>query len=192
MNNNLDEVYNEKYFHDGALYQLRPAKKAFNTFVLSNGIVVGLFQGNRGTHPDLDFVVKILRKGHDEKPEPPIHTYWVVDLMIKFHHYPQEVKAILDYYINFYDTCKPFETVQERNSYVPKTPSVIMRTYGNLDVFHTLPMDYIAMVVELFSLCEKRNEDAYMFRDILHILKAYVDGNADYMKVIKASMPLSH
>ena len=191
MSNNLDKVYNEKYFHDGSLYQLRPAKKAFNTFVLSNGIVVGLFQGNRGSRPDLDFVVKILRKGNDEKPEPPIHTYWVVDLMIKSHHYPLEVKSILDYYIDFYNVCKPFESVQERNSYVPKTPSIILNKYGNLDVFHTLPMDYIAMVVELFSLCEKRNEGAYMFRDILYLLKDYVDGKADYMKVIKASMPLS-
>lgn len=191
MSDNLDEVYNEKYFHDDSLYQLKPAKKAFKTFVLSNGIVVGMFQGNRGSHPDLDFVVKILRKGKNERPEPPIHTYWVVDLMIKSHHYPQEVKAILDYYISFYDNCSPFATVQERDSYIPRTPLHIMNTYGNLNVFRTLPMDYIALVIELFSLCEKQNENAYMFRDILHLLKDYIDGNADYMKVIKASMPLS-
>lgn len=187
----IEFEYNEKYFHDGALHQLRPAKKAFKTFILSNGIVVGMFQGNRGSHPDLDFVVKILRDGKDERPEPPIHTYWVVDLMIKSHHYPQEVKDILDYYIRFYDDCSPFESVEERNAYEPRTPSFIMATYGNLNVFRTLPMDYIAMVIELFSLCEKRNEGAYMFRNILHILKDYVDGNADYMNVIKASMPLS-
>lgn len=191
MKSNSFEIYNEKYYHDGSLYQLRPAKKAIRTFVLSNGIIVGMFQGNRGAHPDLDFVVKILRTGENEKTEPPIHTYWVVDLMIKSHHFPKQVKEILDYYINFYDNCKPFETVEERDSYIPKTQTFIMNTYGNLDIFKTLPMDYIALVIELFSLCEKRNEGAYMFRNILHLLKNYVDGTADYMKVIKASMPLS-
>lgn len=121
-----------------------------------------------------------------------IHTYWVVDPMIKSHRYPQEVKAILDHYINFYDRWTPFETVEERNSCIPQAlSSSMMNAYGNLDIFRTLPIDYIAPVIELFSLCEKRNENAYMFRNILHLPKDYVDGTADCMKAIKASMPLS-
>lgn len=187
----MDDAYNTNYYHDGSLFQLRPAKKAIKTFVLSNGIIVAMFQGNRGAHPELDFVVKILRKGKDQRPEPPIHTYWVVDLMIKSHIYPNEIKEVLNYYIDFYDKCRPFDTVEERNAYEPQSLSYIMEKFGNLNAFHTLPMDYIALVIELFCLCEKRNEGAYMFRNILHILKDYVDGTADYMNVIKASMPLN-
>lgn len=191
MDQIFEEAYNSKYFHDNSLYQLKPAKKAFRTIILSNGMIVGLFQGKRGSNPELDFVVKILKKGSTEKPEPPIHTYWVVDLMIKSHHYPQEIQRILDYYIDFYDRCHPFKSLSERNNYTPHTPSSIVEKYGNLDVFHTLPMDYIALMLELFSLCEKQNNGAYMFRDLLHLLKNYISGVADYMKVIKASMPLS-
>ncbi len=192
MSQNLKRTYNTKYFHNDSLYQLKPFQEAFKTIILSNGMIVGLFQGSRGSNPELDFVVKILKEGSTEKPEPPIHTYWVVDLMIKSHHYPQEIKDILDYYINFYDHCHPFKSVFERNAYTPQTPSSIREKYGNLDIFHTLPMDYIALILELFSLCEKQNNKAYMFRDLLLLLKDYINGKADYMRVIKASMPLSH
>lgn len=188
---NSSSEYNIKYYYNNALHQLSPKKTAFKTFVLSNGLIVGTFQGKKGDHPELDFVVKILRKGSNEKAEPPIHTYWVVDLMLKSHSHPDEIREILDYYIDFYDNCAPFETVEERNSYTPQTVDYIMRKYGHIDARHTLPMDYIALVIELFCLCEKRNNGAYMFRNILHILKDYIDGNADYMNVIKASMPLN-
>ena len=191
MVGNSNSEYNIKYYHDNALHQLRPKKTAFKTFVLSNGLVVGVFQGKKGAHPELDFVVKILRKGPSEKAESPIHTYWVVDLMLKSHSHPNEIREILDYFINFYDRCVPFETVEERNSYEPQTVNYIMSRYGHVDTRHTLPMDYIALIIELFCLCEKRNEGAYMFRNILLLLKDYIDGNADYMCVIKASMPLN-
>ena len=181
--------YNAKYFHEGVLYQLSPKAAAFRTFVLSNGIIFGLFQGSRGSRPDIDFVVKILRPGPNERAEPPMHAYWVVDLMIKSHHFPEQINEILDYYIDFYDNCTPFESVDERNNYQPRTLEHIMTHYGTLSVHHTLPMDYIALIIEFFSLCEKRNSGAYMFRELLHILKDYVAGNADYMNVIKASMP---
>lgn len=181
--------YNERYFHDDALHQLSPKKTAFRTQILSNGIIVALFQGSRGAHKDLDFVVKVLRPGKDERPEPPIHTYWVVDLMIKSHKYPKEIKEILDFFIDFYEKCEPFETVEERDSYSPKTVKLIYDKYKYIDIFKTLPMDYIAFVIEYFSLCEKRNEGAYMFKNILLALKKYIDGELDYMHVIKASMP---
>lgn len=183
--------YNEKYFHDESLYRIRPKERAIQTFCLSNGTLVGVFQGNRGSHPKLDFVVKILLDGKEEKMEPPIHTYWVVDMMIKSHKFSREIKEILDYYIRFYEKCVPFSSVKERNSYVPKTVAYIMKKYRMVKYCKTLPMDYIALIIELFCLCEKRNNDAYMFRNLLFTLKDYVDGKANYMTVIKASMPLN-
>ena len=148
--------YNSKYFYDKALHQLSPKLTAIQTFVLSNGILVGLFQGKRGSHPELDFVVK----------------------------------SIIDYYIDFYNQCRPFSTVEERNAYIPQTVSYIMDKYGKLDIFKTLPMDYIALIIELFCFCEKRNEGAYMFKNLLLCLKDYIDGKANYMNVLKAAMPM--
>ena len=52
-------VYNQKYYHDNSLWQLRPAAKAINTYETIDGIIVGMFQGERGQFPEIDFIVKI-------------------------------------------------------------------------------------------------------------------------------------
>lgn len=56
-----------------------------------------MFQGDRGTHKDLDFKIKILRIGTTVRLETPLHTYWIVDLLIKAQNYPNEVFKILNY-----------------------------------------------------------------------------------------------
>lgn len=183
-------MYNSEYYDGANLWQLRPKLCAIHTYKLSNGILVGMFQGNRGTHKDLDFKIKILRVGTTERPETPPHTYWVVDLLIKAQSHANEVLDILNYYINFYNTCKPFDSIEERNLYQPSSVSYIYNTYNYIDVTNTLPIDYIALMIELFCYCEKRNTGAYMFKDLLSTLKDYMLGKVDYMHVIKASMPI--
>lgn len=182
--------YNSKYYFDGKLHQLRPKKEAEHTFILSDGTIIAMFQGSRGQNPQLDFQIKLLRKGITETPEAPPHIYWVVDLMIKKQEYPDEVKEILDYFIKFYDDCQPFRTVDERVKYSPTTLEHIMKKYSHVHVESTLPIDYIALILELFCLCEKQNDGAYMFRDLLLLLKDYVDGKADYMNVLYNAKPL--
>lgn len=66
-------MYNAKYYDGKTLKQLRPKMSAIHTYKLSNGVIVAMFEGNRGSHPELDFKVKILREGIDERPEPPIY-----------------------------------------------------------------------------------------------------------------------
>ena len=74
--------YNTKYYFNGKLHQLKPKREAIHTFTTPEGVLIGIFQGSRGTHPDLDFVVKILKPGKNEKLFPPLHSFWVVDLMM--------------------------------------------------------------------------------------------------------------
>jgi len=78
-------------------------------FTTPEGVLIGIFQGSRGTHPDLDFVVKILKPGKNEKLFPPLHSFWVVDLMMKITDYKEEVVKILEYYIDFYENVQPSE-----------------------------------------------------------------------------------
>lgn len=183
-------MYNYKYYDGNNLWQLSPRLCAIHTYQLSNGILVGMFQGDRGTHKNLDFKIKILREGTTERPETPPHIYWVVDLLIKARSHANEVLEILNYYINFYNTCKPFDSIEERDLYQPYSVSYIYNTYKHIDVTNTLPIDYIALIIELFCYCEKRNTGAYMFKDLLNTLRDYMLGKVDYMHVIKASMPI--
>jgi len=92
--------YNSNYYFDEKLHQLRPWKEAIHTFKTSEGILIAVFQGSRGLHPDIDFVVKILKPGEEERPFPPLHSFWVVDLMMKTVEYREEVIEILEYFLN--------------------------------------------------------------------------------------------
>ena len=48
---------------------------------LDDGNVIAIYQGNRGKHPELDFVVKYLSPG--KRLRAPSHTHWIVDLLVK-------------------------------------------------------------------------------------------------------------
>lgn len=92
---------------------MRPRLVAFKTYKMKDGTLVGLFQGNRGMRPDIDFVIKILIPGIDKKLRPPTHTFWVVDLLLKIPQYRNEVREIVQYYIDYYARTLPFSSVQE-------------------------------------------------------------------------------
>lgn len=178
--------YNPKYYNEGKLLQLRPKGEAIHTYQLSDGTLIGMFQGSRGTHKDLDFIVRLLRVGENQTPFPPPHLFWVTDLIIKAQLYPNEVKEIVSYYIDFYEKrCVPFNTKEERLAYTPKTVEHIKEKYSSINVPQTLPIDYIALVVELFCYCEKRNEGAFMFKELLLKIKDYTDGHIDYMDLLQ-------
>lgn len=98
-----------------------PKQPAIRTFVASDGTVIGIFQGDRGARPDLDFRVKILQPKLDARPFLLPHDEWVVDLLLKGqHHHKEEIVQLLDYYLDFYDTCSPSASLEERAQYTPK------------------------------------------------------------------------
>lgn len=63
--------------------------------------------------PDLDFRVKILQPKLDARPFLLPHDEWVVDLLLKGQHHKEEIVQLLDYYLDFYDICSPFASLEE-------------------------------------------------------------------------------
>ena len=182
-------TYNTKYYNGTDLGQLRPRATAFKTYVTKDGTLIGLFQGNRGTRPDIDFVIKILVPGQDKVLRPPTHTFWVVDLLLKIPQYRSEVRSIVQYYINFYENAIPFVSVDERNNYPLETVEEITTRYAHIEQDYTLSLDYVAIMIELFCKNEKINPGAYMFRNLLLTLRDYIDGNKHYTEVLQSAMP---
>jgi hypothetical protein len=190
----VSPVYNPNYFDGADLTQMKARvkggpKKAFRTYKTKDGTLVGLFQGNRGARPDIDLVIKILVPGPDKILHPPPHTSWVVDLLLKIPEYKNEVREIVEYYINYYERTTPFLSVQERNNYQFETVEEISNRYARLEQPYTFSLDYVAMVIELFSKNEKITPGAYMFRDLLIILRDYIDGKKHYTEVLEAALP---
>ena len=168
---------------------MRPRVVAFKTYKARDGTLIGLFQGDRGMRPDLDFVIRILIPGPDKKLRPPTHTFWVVDLLLKIPQHRDEVKEIVQYYIDYYARTLPFSSVQERNGYQLETVEEISTRYAQLEQLYTLSLDYVATIIELFCKNERINPDAYMFRNLLVALRDYIDDNKHYTEVLQAAMP---
>lgn len=182
-------AYNQKYYDDTNLTQLRPRVMAFKTYKTKDGTLIGLFQGNRGVRPDIDFVIKVLVPGVEKVLTPPTHTFWVVDLLLKIPQYRDDVRSIVQYYIDFYERTTPFTSVEERNNYQLETIEEITMRFAHIEQPYTLSLDYVAIVIELFCKNEKINPGAYMFRNLLLTLRDYIDGNKHYTEVLQSAMP---
>jgi hypothetical protein len=181
--------YNEKYYVKNTLWQLSPKRQAINTFITKDAVIIGMFQGNRGQFKEIDFIVRVLKCGENETPFPPPHSFWVVDLMLKISEFRNEVKEILEYYLSFYDSVVPFKNASSRNNYKLQTVDFITQKYNYIEQQHTLSLEYVSIIIELFCINEKRNDGAYMFRDLLKILLDYTNNKADYIQVMQATKP---
>ena len=179
-------AYNPKYYHSGHLHSLNPKRDSLWHHICSDGTIIGFFQGKRGLYPDLDFQIKVLLEGTEQRMFTPNHWDWAVDLLIKSHFYPQEVSNILDYYIDFYkNQCSPFNSQKERDCHKLQTVVDIQSKYGHVQVERTLAIDAIATLLELFCFCEKRNLPlAHQFLDALRRMKDYCMGDADLKDVL--------
>lgn len=176
--------YNKKYFTKGVLWQRSPKQPAIRTFVASDGTVIGIFQGDRGARPELDFRVKILQPKRNAKPFLLPHDEWVVDLLLKAQHYRDDIARLLKYYQRFYKKSSPFPTPESRESYSPKTLKTVERKYGHIVVPGTISIGGMAIILELFCLCEKQNPGAHQFELALKWTKECVLGKRDFKNVL--------
>ena len=172
-------MYNENYYKNGKMLQLRPYAEAIHTFKTGDGTIIAIFQGNRGDNPELDFRVKYLNNDPEARPVQLPHVDWVVDLLIK---------ALLDYFITFYDTCKPFSSVADRASYTPKSIKVIGGKYSHVQVPGTFSMDGIAIILELFCICEKQTAGAHQFKLQLQMTRDYMVGKINYRNLLNLAI----
>jgi hypothetical protein len=146
-----------------------------------------MFQGNRGQFPEIDFIVRVLKPGINEKPFPPEHNLWVVDLMMKIFEYRNEVRDLVKYYLEFYENVNPFNNANERIGYKLQTIEYVKNNFSKINQENTLSIEYVAIMIELFCINEKRNNGAYMFKNILEILLKYIDNEVDYITVMRST-----
>jgi hypothetical protein len=143
---------------------------------------VGIYQGARGSNPELDFIVKYKEEG--KRLRTPSHTHWIVDLLIK----SELDKEVLSYYIrdliSMYDEMKPFVTLEERSNYILVNPSIMDIKYSMFNERGCYSISTLTSFIELFSKCEKQGEDAFMFRGLLVLIEEYCKGLKDYYQVV--------
>ena len=144
--------------------------------------VIAIYQGGRGARPDLDFIVKHKQVG--KKLRTPSHTHWIVDLIAKAQYDKGRVKSYVEDMIKLYDECEPFKTEEERNSYKLQCPTKMWIDHIMLEDKGYYPLQVLTTFIELFSKCEKQTPDAFMFRNLLVLVKEYCEGKKDFYQIV--------
>jgi hypothetical protein len=143
---------------------------------------IAIYQGGRGARPDLDFIVKHKEEG--KRLRTPSHTHWIVDLITKAQYDKGRVKLYVEDMIKLYDECEPFKTEEERNSYKLQCPTKFWIDHIMLEDRGYYPLQVLTAFIELFSKCEKQTPDAFMFRNLLVLVKEYCEGNKDFYQIV--------
>lgn len=152
---------------------------------LRDGTFVAIYQGNRGSNPELDFVVKYLSP--NKRLRAPSHTHWVVDLLIKSENAKPQVLNFINDWLEHYDIINPFSSVEERNNYQIRYLQKFDSKYSALGMLGEYNIEFLCIMMELFIKCEKQNPNAFMFKDLLILVKSYCQGKKDFYQVISHS-----
>lgn len=143
---------------------------------------VAIYQGSRGDRPDLDFIVKYKEEG--KRLRTPSHTHWIVDLLVKSEVNKNDMISFLNDLIEIYDGSTPFESVEKRNDYELKFPTQMAVKHSSLQGHGYYSIQTLTAFIELFSLCEKRTDGAFMFRGLLMLVKEYCEGKKDFYQIV--------
>ena len=159
-----------------------PRVESINEFTLNDNTIVAMFQGFRGSYPELDFIVKY--KEPIKKLRTPSHTHWIVDLLVKAEFNKEMVRDFVQKYLDLYDVMVPFESQEERNSYELQHVGESLTDFQDLDGRGYLSVEFLSTIIELFILCEKRSDGAFMFKGLLQLVIDFCDGKRDYYQIV--------
>lgn len=143
---------------------------------------LAIYQGSRGERPDLDFIVKYKEEG--KRLRTPSHTHWIVDLLVKAEVNKTNLSGYIDDMIKIYDETTPFQSVEDRDSYVLKHPQRMVTKYSSLQGRGYYSIETLTAFIELFSKCEKQSTGAFMFRGLLLLVKEYCEGKKDFYQIV--------
>ena len=143
---------------------------------------IAIYQGGRGARPDLDFIVKHKEEG--KRLRTPSHTHWIVDLIAKKQCAPNVIKGFIDDLIKIYDETEPFNCETSRDTYQLQYVNKLTSKYLALQGCGYYSIEVLISFVELFSKCEKQTPGAFMFRNLLVMVKGYIDGDRDFYQIV--------
>jgi hypothetical protein len=152
---------------------------------LEDDITIAIYQGNRGTNPDLDYVVKYLAP--NRRLRTPSHTHWIVDLLIKAQFDKNLVKQFVENWLSFYEQSRPFRSKTERDTYTLMYTHIYKKRFEELSQYGEYNVDFLSAMMELFIKCEKQSDNAFMFKNLLKLVLEYCDEKKDFYQVISHS-----
>jgi len=142
---------------------------AFKEFKLSDGTIIGVFQGERGEHPELDIMICYRDKNTRGNKRTPKHIHWVIDLLIKKQYNRELTLKFVKYLRNMWDKVEPFRTkAEQQKCKLEQTTPQKLKKFHELNKYGEYQVEFIGHLIELMMRMEKTGLDrAYVFKDLL-------------------------
>jgi hypothetical protein len=152
-------------------------------WTMSDNTLIAMYQGQRGSNPELDFVVKYLSP--NKRLRTPSHTHWIVDLIIKANLNNINTLNFVDEWLSKYEIISPFNSIEERANYELQYVDYFVEEYQiSLNNIGIYKVDFLSTLIELFIKCEKQSPNAFMFKGLLTLMKEYCEGKKDFYQVV--------
>ena len=146
--------------------------ESFKDIELTDGTIIGIFQGDKGVRPDFDMRICYKDKFTKGPKRTPKHLHWVVDLLIKKEHNKELTMKFIKYLKEYWESLDGIKTKEEQQNIEKKLSSKQdISEFEALNNYGELSVEFIAYIIELFSIEEKTGyEGAFMFRNLLDAL----------------------
>ncbi|MBU3896611.1 MAG: hypothetical protein KJ697_01615 [Nanoarchaeota archaeon] len=141
---------------------------AFKEFTLTDGTIIGIFQGNRGEKPDLDILIKY-RSPNAKRDRTPKHIHWVIDILIKKQYDKKLTLEFVKYLRDMWELVEPFRTKEEQqHCKLTQTSVDKLKKFDALNKHGEYGVEFIGHLIELMMRMEKTGLGrAFMFKDVL-------------------------
>lgn len=152
-------------------YSLRDGKgtkaQSFKEIKISDGTVIGVFQGSRGENPDLDILIKYKEQGKNVRT--PKHIHWVIDVLIKKEHNRKLTLEFVQYLRDMWERIEPFRNKEEQQECkLKETSPEKIKKFKELDEYGEYSTEFIGHLIELMMIMEKTGlERAYVFKNLM-------------------------
>jgi len=165
----------------------KPLRKyAIKEFALSDGTIIGVFEGSRGYKPEHDILIKYQEKG--KRVRTLKHIHWTMDLMIKKQHNRELTLKFMKYLRGMYDCVEGFKSKEDRAKCVLKeiTPEKL-KPFQELNKYGEYKVDFIAHYIELMIKMEKNTPPEKPARVFRELMDAMIQEKEIFVIVSKAT-----
>ena len=163
-----------------------PRKYSIKEIPLSDGTIIGVFEGDRGFIKDHDIIIKYQEKG--KRVRTPRHTHWVIDLLIKKQHNPTLTLKFMKYLREMYDKVEGFKSKEDRANFVLKeTNKEKLKQFEALNKYGEYKIEFIGHLIELMVKMEKNTPPEKPARVFKELMDAMIQEKEIFVIVSKAS-----
>ena len=163
-----------------------PRKYSIKEIPLSDGTVIGIFEGDRGFIKDHDIIIKYKEKG--KQVRTPKHIHWVIDLLVKKQNNPELTLEFMKYLRDMYERVEGFKSKEDRAKFILKeTSKENLRPFEELDKYGEYKVEFIGHLIELMIKMEKNTPPEKPARVFKELMDAMIQEKEIFVIVSKAT-----